>query len=280
MQVVRRTLFEGELLSVGHFLARPPSSGRAEVERQVQNVLVLPLAGVFARHDGPRRHVIVTPNHATLIPAGVPYRVSYPDGRGDQALTLRFKGDQESFALDALLEPQALLARSLLWRQLERGEWDALDVEEQATGLLACALRAARRNIRRASHAPRRSRQIERVKEAIALQPERKWTLGDLAGLACLSPCHLAHVFRAEVGAPVYQYVLRSRLARALEAVLESDAGLTAIALENGFTSHSHFTARFRALFGLTPAALRAGASRRKAAELRKIVTARAAAAA
>ena len=56
--------------------------------------------------------------------------------------------------------------------------------------------------------------------------------------------------------------------------MLDTDTNLTAIALETGFASHSHFTARFRALFGLTPIELRRGASSRKIAELRKIVTA------
>jgi AraC-like DNA-binding protein len=46
-------------------------------------------------------------------------------------------------------------------------------------------------------------------------------------------------------------------------------------ALDAGFTSHSHFTARFRGSFGCTPAALRRTARTAEIAELRKIVTAR-----
>jgi AraC-like DNA-binding protein len=89
-----------------------------------------------------------------------------------------------------------------------------------------------------------------------------------------MSPYHLAHVFRREVGLPVYAYVLRLRLAQALSAVVDSDADITTIALDAGFASHSHFTLHFRTLFGVTPAALRRGAGPRPA-ELRKIVTAR-----
>lgn len=111
------------------------------------------------------------------------------------------------------------------------------------------------------------------------MHPERKWTLGELADLACVSPYHLAHIFREEVGESVYRYVLRSRLAKALNAVLDADTDLTAIALETGFASHSHFTVRFRALFGLAPIELRRDASSRKIVELRKIVTAEALAA-
>jgi transcriptional regulator GlxA family with amidase domain len=78
----------------------------------------------------------------------------------------------------------------------------------------------------------------------------------------------------------VYRYAIRQRLAMALDAVLDSRLDLTSIALDSGFASHSHFTARFRAFFGLTPDALRRSAGSRSAAELRKIVTAQPAAAA
>jgi AraC-like DNA-binding protein len=44
--------------------------------------------------------------------------------------------------------------------------------------------------------------------------------------------------------------------------VEESEAGLVAIALENGFCTHSHFSASFRNEFGMTPSAVRAGSSR------------------
>ena len=62
----------------------------------------------------------------------------------------------------------------------------------------------------------------------------------------------------------------------ALDAVLDGGDDLTAIALDAGFASHSHFTARFRSFFGCTPAALRRVAGAAQLAELRKIVTARA----
>ena len=74
-------------------------------------------------------------------------------------------------------------------------------------------------------------------------------------------------------GIPLHRYLTQLRLARAL-VELPHAADLTALALDLGFSSHSHFTARFRALFGLTPTDVRRGASTRGAAELRKIVTA------
>jgi AraC family transcriptional regulator len=291
---VRRTLFNGELLQIGYVAVRPVSSACGEIEVSDSNELALTLAGMFAWHDGPRRHVIATPNHALIISTGTPYRLSFPGCIGDRCLVLRFSGealaqalpdalardgfDPSVFASHALLEPRTMLARSLLWSRLERGEIDELEVEELGICLLAAALHAARRPWRGRTPlrggAQRRRRQVETVKEAIAIDPERKWTLADLSGLACVSPGHLAHVFRAEEGSSLYQYVLRSRLARALDAVLDSDAGLTEIALDAGFASHSHFTAKFRALFGQTPQQLRGDARGAAVRELRRIVAA------
>jgi AraC-like DNA-binding protein len=127
----------------------------------------------------------------------------------------------------------------------------------------------------RPSALTRRMRAMERVKEAIAVAPSHKWSVERLARLANLSPFHLCHVFRQMVGTSIYDYVLQERLAQSLDAVLDGDDNLTAIALDAGFASHSHFTARFRGFFGCTPAHLRRTATAAGLAEFRKIVTAR-----
>ena len=187
--------------------------------------------------------------------------------------------DEARFAGHALLPPELMLARSRLWQDLASGEVDALEAEERGIGLLEDALRAARvqpaasRRSRPAGPGGR-ARRVARTVEAVCAQPQRKWTLGELAGLASLSPGHLAHVFRAEMGISVYSFVVRSRLVGALDAVLDSDAGLTEIAMDAGFASHSHFTAKFRAFFGRTPQELRRGVRSAEVRELRRIVAA------
>jgi len=69
-------------------------------------------------------------------------------------------------------------------------------------------------------------------------------------------------------------YLLRARLASALDAVLDSSAELAGIAMETGFSSHSHLTARFRTAFDITPSALRRAASAGRVREMRMIMTA------
>lgn len=283
----RRTLYQGPLFEIGHVTCRPTPEVRTEVEYPALNVVALPTAGVFALHHGPRRQVTATPNHAVFIASGSPCRVSFPGNIGDECIVMRLSPEGlarlvpeamsgEGFEPSVLashvtLPPEAILARGLLWRRFVRGEADPLLVEEVGIGLLGAALGAARRLGRAEGH----SRHVRRVKEAISAAPERKWTLGELSDVAGVSPYHLAHVFNKEMGTSVYRYAVRQRLARALDAVLDSSLDLTSIALDMGFASHSHFTARFRGFFGLSPEALRRTARSDSAAQLRKIVTAR-----
>jgi AraC family transcriptional regulator len=287
LQISRKTLFESETLQIGLFEARPVSDACGDVERQSLNAIALPISGVFSKHDAPGRHVIGTPSHAVFFAADTPYRIGFPGSIGDRAITLRFgeelapeqfaRGDGETLTSQGLLPARAMMLRNLLWTRLERAGADEFEAETLGLDLLDMALKSVRTGnpALRPSAQARRTRALERVKEAVALAPSRKWNVAGLAKVANLSPFHLCHVFRDSVGTSIYDYVLHERLAHTLDAVLDCGDDLTAIALDAGFASHSHFTARFRSFFGCTPGALRRVATAAHIAELRKIVTAR-----
>ena len=287
MQVTRTSLFQSTTLQIGLFEARGVSDRCGDVERQDRNAVVLPLAGVFAKHDAPGRQVIGTPSHAVFVAADTPYRISFPGGIGDRALILRFgeelapeqvdaSGD-DGLASNGLLPAPAMILRNLLGARLGQDDADEFEIETIGLDLLNVSFAAMRKDkpAARPAAVTRRMRAMERVKEAIAIAPSRKWSVARLAKHANLSPFHLCHLFRQIAGTSIYDYVLQERLAQALDAVLDGDDDLTAIALDAGFASHSHFTARFRGFFGCTPAALRRTATAARLAELRKIVTAR-----
>lgn len=288
MEAIRKTLFKSETLQIGLFQAHPASDACGDVERQSLNVVVLPVSGVFSKHEAPGRHVVGTPSHAVFFASDTPYRIGFPGAIGDRALTLRFgkalaadqldmSDSRGAMASHGLLPANVMMLRNLLWTRLERAEADEFETEALGLDLLNLSLssmRASRLPLRRFALA-RRTRALERVKEAVALAPADKWTVAKLAKVASLSPFHLCHVFRQMVGTSVYDYVLHERLAHTLEAVLDCRDDLTAVALDSGFASHSHFTARFRRFFGYTPTALRRIATAEHIAELRKIMTAR-----
>lgn len=283
-RVIRTPLFEGGGLRIGLFAARPISDACGDIERQEQPAIVLPLSGVFSKHDAPGRHVVGTPSQAVFFAANAPYRIGFPGALGDRALTLRFDEAltpellRRSAALEApgLLPADAMMLRNLLWSQLRKGGWDPFEIEACALDLVSLSLLSLRAETPspRPSTRARWLRAIERVKEAVALDPADSWSVARVASIANMSPYHLCHVFRRMTGASVYDYVLRERLALALDAVLDG-GDLTTIALDAGFASHSHFTARFGVFFGRSPAVVRQAASAGRGAQLRKITTAR-----
>ena len=74
-----------------------------------------------------------------------------------------------------------------------------------------------------------------------------------------VSPFHLARVFRRETGTTVHATRHALRLRTSLERITAGD-DLARVAVELGYASHSHFTARFRRTFGATPSSVRARA--------------------
>jgi len=83
-------------------------------------------------------------------------------------------------------------------------------------------------------------------------------SIADLADSIGCSPFHLMHAFRAAVGDTVRAYRLRARLGAALHRLAQGHDDLSALAIELGFASHSHFTDTFARALGVSPSRLRA----------------------
>ena len=98
---------------------------------------------------------------------------------------------------------------------------------------------------------------VEGAKTRLAFSLRQPVRLTALARALHTSPFHLARVFRVETGFTVEGYRRALRLRAALELLPTHSSGLTALALELGFSSHSHFTESFRREFGVPPSALR-----------------------
>ena len=88
---------------------------------------------------------------------------------------------------------------------------------------------------------------------------------GDLATIASragISAVHLARIFRRHSGASVHRTIMSLRLRDSLDRLRDARADIASIALDLGFSDHSHFTAAFRRAFGITPSRARAVLSR------------------
>ena len=95
-------------------------------------------------------------------------------------------------------------------------------------------------------------------------------TLDEVARAVYASPFHLARIFQQQTGVPVHRYLTRLRLRASLERLADGTKDLTALALDLGFSSHSHFTDTFRREFGCTPSAVRHEPGRRTLREMSK----------
>jgi len=96
----------------------------------------------------------------------------------------------------------------------------------------------------------------EASREVIARHLTSSLSLSSIAVGVGVSPFHLARVFRMQCGSSVHEYVHQLRLRTALSRVMDGE-DLTRVALDMGYASHSHFTARFRRVFGSPPSSLR-----------------------
>ena len=254
MALTTDTVYSGSALRIHRVRCRPHDHACGPVERVATDALVLPLRGVFVKHYARHDRVVADPCHALFFRAGEPYRVSHPVAGGDECLVFEPSEKIELRHRTAALEPQLIAGRELLRHRLERGLATALEAEDSALALVA---RIGRLAAPAAASARRQAEMVEATQVTLAAQPAESWTLGSLAQRVYSSPWHLARVFRELAGVPLHRYHLRARLAAALREVLDTSRELTAIGLDLGFASHSHFTASFRRTFGVTPSALR-----------------------
>ncbi len=87
-------------------------------------------------------------------------------------------------------------------------------------------------------------------------------SLAKLASVACFSPYHFHRIFSSFVGEPPAEYVRRLRLEKAaIRLVNDPSVPVTTIALSCGFSTSALFCRLFKARFGMTPTAWRAGGS-------------------
>jgi AraC-like DNA-binding protein len=93
---------------------------------------------------------------------------------------------------------------------------------------------------------------------AVHAEPQRPWTVADLAAEANLSRATFARRFHELVGVAPLAYVTDWRMALAREQLRDSDAGLAAIAQSLGYASEFSFAAAFKRHEGVAPGRWRA----------------------
>lgn len=103
---------------------------------------------------------------------------------------------------------------------------------------------------------------FKRLSDYIDARIDGGISLTELARIAGMPVDTFARHFKAETGMAPYAYVIERRVRRAESLLRAGSMPISAMALELGFSSQSHFTSTFRRITGTTPRAYREQASR------------------
>jgi AraC family transcriptional regulator len=231
--------------------------------------LVFPYRGVYVRHVG-HNQTVAEANQVLFFNAIENYSVSHPLPGGDGSLTLAITEPElrelapVSFLRDGAtlafrqqrlrIDARAQVLVALLRHSLHSNVAEPLEAESLALTLVRRVL--GPRTTHAAGASTGRQRLVDRVKLVLASDLARRWTLAEIAAEVRGSPVYLTQVFQQVEGLPLYRYQLRLRLARALDLLAHYD-DLTALSLDLGFSSHSHFSAAFRQTYGRSPSEFR-----------------------
>lgn len=268
-EVVVHHLLRTATVAIGDVCCRGTCRHQAGDEATATTQLVFPYRGVFVRHLGSDQ-AVADANQVLLFNATEGYRISHPLAGGDASLMLIVGEEQlRELAPRALLREGARVAfrsqrlridaraqalTALLRHGLARGGAETLEAESLALTLVRRAL--GPRTTRAAGSTFGKQRLVDRAKLVLAGDLARRWTLAEIAAEVRCSPVYLTQVFQQVESLPLYRYQLRLRLARALDLLARAE-DLAALALDLGFSSHSHFTSAFREVYGRTPSEFR-----------------------
>ena len=100
-------------------------------------------------------------------------------------------------------------------------------------------------------------RLLQRVLDRMKADLAADLDLCTLAAESGYSRSHFLRTFRAVMGCSPHQWLTRLRVERAKTILRENSISLIDIALDCGFSSHAHFSNRFRQLVGVTPSEFR-----------------------
>jgi AraC-like DNA-binding protein len=275
-----RLLLESPLARVYDVVCETPRSGYGAFMLNAVSQIGLPRRGVFLIERRGQTAVIDT-NTAVLLGPDDEYRVAHPTGDGDEGTVLALPRDLVEDAIGRIegrvgnLRPRDHLAVCAVNRALREAGPEQLEAEDATLwllGLLSPAFAETGTDDR--TLGPGQRLRIERARALLASAPTHRWNLGALGRALRCSPFHLARQFRVATGETISRYALRLRLGVALQQLAEGERDIAALAIETGFSHHSHFSARFRSVFGITPSEAREILTQRKLAELRAVLAA------
>ena len=270
-------VFASPLVRVGRWRCPANHPQFADSGATEEAFFVFPREGVWIEHEG-RAPFVADANTVTYYNKGQSYRRRRLSDRGDQCEWFAVAPDaiagtlsaHEPAAIDrpespfpfthGPSDPDSYLRQRMVFHHVaNEARPDRLMVEEAVLSILGDVTALAYRRKRFPdSHGRRRDVDvIEAARDVIARRFKDDLSLIDVAGAVRTSVFHLARIFKARTGFSLHAYRNQLRLRSALERLRQPGVDLIDIAIDLGFSSHSHFTETFRRTFGKTPSVVR-----------------------
>jgi AraC family transcriptional regulator len=260
--VSSRLRFTGRTVRVGAFTSLPTDHHFADSGPTGGHLLVFPRTCVSIQHAD-REAVVADPTVVMIYNRGQAYRRRAIAPAGDHC-------DWFAFDADAILEargdkdgdrdrpfgalmftPSSAHTYFLAHAALRRLD-DPLFVEEASMTLLDEAVLApVARDV-----SPTHRELADATRRLLSRCFTERTSLATIADTLGTSAFHLARVFRRATGRTLHAYRTELRIRAAIERLPETD-DLAALAVDLGFSSHSHFTAAFKKLVGVAPSRAR-----------------------
>lgn len=233
-----------------------------------------PRTAVLIRHSGAR--ILADANLATLYNEGQEYEREAVSPRGDlcewfgvSPRVLRdILASRDRDAADdarrpvrfthAPVDPALYLTQRHIYLRALRGDADPLWLEEAVIDLADRVFDAAYGERVLPAESSRRAREVVHdTRELLARDLAAPLALSEVADAVGASMFHLSRCFRALTGRTLHDHRTQLRLRASLEALEGSERDIARVALDVGYSSHSHFTAAFGHVFGDTPSRVR-----------------------
>ena len=269
-----RELYRSESVAVGTFRCRP---GDAEFDGGWidRPTLVFPRTCVKITQQGADT-VVADPNTVVLYRGRQEYARARVDEAGDHCEWFEVDPgwlreaaapfDPEVAAADAPpvrhthapATPEAYALQRALTRMLSGAAHpDPMQVDETLLRLVDLVIPLAYRATPRRTIAAPQQALVDDTKAYLATHSSEPLSLESIGATVGSSRFHLARLFRRLTGGTIHRHLTALRLRKSLGLLDAGEWGISEIALDVGFSSHSHFTQVFRTEFGVTPSVYR-----------------------
>ena len=271
---VETLLFQSDLVKVGTFECAADDPCFRVSETLDNDVFVLPRMPVWIRRNADE-YQFVEPGAILMHRAGSRLERRRASDSGERTYWFgvrpesfidalrRYDLSTEDMGVGLIADLQFHHRLAVLLKQIECDQWDRLAIEEEVLSLFfgICERRANQvKKLPRARGvtAERQRRLVGRARAFLEAHLAETVGLETVARDAGTSLYHLCRVFREQTGLTMHAYRTRQRLGRALDRLVSGpSADLTDLALDLGFSSHSHLSRTFQKQMGVPPSAIR-----------------------